>query len=70
VFNKTSLALCLTAILCTTSVVRAESGFYQPPHKSTSKRQVERYEPFAYVGRYRDDPPGAAFQTRGMHRPD
>ena len=68
--NKTSLALCLTAILCTTSLARANSEFYHSRLKSTSKHQVERYEPFGYVGRYRDDPPGAEFQTRGMHRPD
>jgi hypothetical protein len=66
VLNKTSLALCLTAVLCTTSVVRAESRFYQPPHKSASKHQVARYEPFGYVARDRDDPPGAEFQTEGL----
>jgi hypothetical protein len=48
--------------------------------KSTSKHQVQRYEPFGYVargyepfgyvGRYRDDPPGAEFQTRGLDYDD
>jgi hypothetical protein len=76
--NKTSLALCLTAILCTTSVARASSELYHSRLKSTSGHQVARYGSFGYVGygsfgyvgRYRDDPPGAEFQTRGLHRPD
>jgi hypothetical protein len=28
------------------------------------------YEPFGYARRYRDDPPGAEFQTRGLDYDD
>jgi hypothetical protein len=47
---------------------------------AASKHQMVRYEPFGYVGRgyepfgyarrYRDDPPGAEFQTRGLDYDD
>jgi hypothetical protein len=73
VLNKTSLALCLTAILCTASVARADSKFYQQPSTSTSKHQVARHgRPAvnAFVGRDRDDPPGAEFQTEGLDYDD
>jgi hypothetical protein len=70
VLNKTSIALCLTAILCSASVARAESKFYQQPSKSTAKHQVARHEPVGYVARDRDDPPGAEFQTEGLNYDD
>ena len=75
VLNKTSLALCLAAILGTTSVARANHELYRAPAESTSKHQVAQHGPFAAnafvpsrngnVGLDRDDPPGSQFQSQG-----